>query len=277
MRTVLQKLLHPGMSHLIRERGYSQVGGSVVRAGDAANLRTASALREAYGWPSDGSAHVDVVRFEVPLCANLAVPSQVERPWPSYPLGFLRPVGDDIVPVWNMSTTRYSPGAELWRISDSGEQEVLAVYRGAAHGWAALQGQPPVKEWHPSSRFFGTRAVHEETEYAADVHDDQVDLTSYVEPASADWSLARQGVWTKTVPLAACTVYELDFTAALGDVPLRVLEEHNGVVRAQLLADDPEVAGQLSAVMVDYGVFEVSGIPGTDLSDTKLLANQLVG
>lgn len=108
MRTVLQKLLHPGMSAMIRERGYSQVSGSVVRAGDAKNLRTASALQEAYGWPSGGSGHVDVVRFEVPLCATLTVPPQVERPWPSYPLGFLRPVGDEIVPVWNMTTTRYS-------------------------------------------------------------------------------------------------------------------------------------------------------------------------
>ena len=34
MKTVLQKLLHPGTSQLIRERGYSQVGGSVVRTGD---------------------------------------------------------------------------------------------------------------------------------------------------------------------------------------------------------------------------------------------------
>jgi len=49
MRTVLQKLLHPGMSQPIRERGSSQVGGSVVRAGDAKNLRTASTLCEAYG------------------------------------------------------------------------------------------------------------------------------------------------------------------------------------------------------------------------------------
>lgn len=75
MRTVLQKLLHPGMSAMIRERGYSQVSGSVVRAGDAKNLRTASALQEAYGWPSGGSGHVDVVRFEVPLCATLTVPA----------------------------------------------------------------------------------------------------------------------------------------------------------------------------------------------------------
>jgi len=276
MRTVLQKLLHPGLSQLIRERGYSQVGGSVVRAGDAKNLRTADALRQAYGWPSEASGYVDVVRFEVPLCATVSVPPQVERPWPSYPLGFLRPVGDEIVPVWNMTTTRYSPGAELWRITDAGEQEILAVYRGAAHGWTALQGQQPIKEWHPSSRFFGTRAVFEEIEYASDIRDDQVDLTSYVEPASAGWSQARLGVWTKTVPLAACTVYELDFTASLGDVPVRVLEEHNGVVRAQFLTDDPEISGRLSAVMVDYGVFEVSGIPGIDLSDTKLLANQLV-
>ncbi|WP_314456161.1 hypothetical protein [uncultured Microbacterium sp.] len=276
MRAVLQKLLHPGMSQLVRERGYAQVGGHVVAAADATGLRTANALREAYGWPSDPSGHVDVVRFEVPVCATLTAPPQVERPWPSYPLGFLRPVDEAIVPVWSMSTTRYSPGAELWRISDDGQQELLAAYGGAARGWTALPDQPPVEEWHPSSRFFGTRAVHGGTEFAADVHGDQVELTSYVEQTSAEWSPVRVGAWTRTVPLAACDVYELGFTATLGGVPLRVLEQYDGAVRAQLLTDDPETASRLSAVMVDYGVFEVSGIPGTELGDTQLVADQLV-
>lgn len=276
MRTVLQKLLHPGLSQLTRERGYSQVGGYVVEAAAATDLRTAGALRDAYGWPSDGSEYVDVVRFEVPLCATLAVPPQVERPWPSYPLGFLRPVGDAIVPVWSMSTTRYSPGAELWRVTDAGRQEILAVYGGAARGWTAVDGQPPVKEWHPSSRFLGTRAVFDGTEFAADVRGDHVELASYIEQTYEEWSQPRLGVWVRTVPLADCTVYELDFTAALRGVPLRVLEEYNGSVRAQLLTDDPEIAGRLSAVMVDHGVFEVSGVPGAELSDTQLLAKELV-
>lgn len=277
MRTVLQKLLHPGLSRLIRERGYSQAGGFVVEAGASVALRTAGILREAYGWPPDGSGHVDVVRFEVPSCATLTTPSNADRPWPTYPHGFLRPVADALVPVWNLSTTRYSPGAELWRISDTGDQELLAVYRGAAHGWTAVENQPPVKEWHPSSRFFGTRAVYQGTEYAADIHHDLVELTAYVEQQSGGWSQPRQGVWSRTVALADCTVYELHFTAALSGIPLRVLEEHNGVVRAELMTDDPETAERMSALMVDYGVFEVPGVPGTRLTDTKLVANQLAG
>ena len=52
-RVVLQKLLHRGMSAMILERGYDQVGGYVVEAAAARDLRTPEALRAAYGIADD--------------------------------------------------------------------------------------------------------------------------------------------------------------------------------------------------------------------------------
>ena len=273
MTSVLQKLLHPGMSQLIRERGYSQVGGFVVEAGAARDLSTGSTLREAYGVSPSAEPWVDVVRFALPACAMLSAPPHAERPWPTYPSGFLRPVRSAIVPVWILSTTRYSPGAELWRVHDDGRQEFIAAYEGAARGWIAASGVPPVREWHPSSRYVGTRAVWNGTEYAADVRPGDVEITSYVEPGGDGWVQHRGATWSRTLSPNECEVYELSFRAALDGVPVRVLEVTGSTVRAQLLTDDPAVAGRLSAVMVDYGVFEVAGVAGQALTNTQLLAN----
>jgi hypothetical protein len=268
-RAVLQKLLHPGLAAMVLQRGYDQVGGYVVEASAAAALRTADALRAAYGFADDGSSWVDVVRFPVPVCATLSAPAGDDRPWPAYPQGFLRPVGDSIVPVWTLSTTRYSPGAEVWRVHADGRQEMVSAYGGAARGWSGA------REWRPASRYVGTRAVWNGTEYAADVADEVVELTSFAQPGGDGWAQHRPATWSRTVPLAECEVYELDFRATLQGVPVRVLEVIGADVRVQLLTDDPAVAGRLSAQMIDFGVFELTGIRGSELTDTQLVANQL--
>jgi len=270
-RIILQKLLVPGASSLVTERGHDQVGGFVVEASAAVELRTPDALRAAYGLADDGATWLDVVRFVLPACATLSRPPGAERPWPSYPSGFLRPVGDIIVPVWILSTTRYSPGAEVWRIHADGRQERVSTYLGAARGWTGA------REWRPSSRYYGTRAVWRDTEYAADVSGEALELTSYVQPDGEGWTQHRPATWSRTVAVTECEVYELDFRAVLQDVPVRVLEVIDGNVRVQLRTDDPEVAGGLGAAMVDFGVFEMSGVPGSLLADTRLVANQLVG
>jgi hypothetical protein len=268
-RVVLQKLLHRGLSEMILERGYDQVGGFVVEAAAAAELRTPAALRAAYGIAEDGVASVDVVRFVTPACAALTAPPGVERPWPSYPQGFLQPVAGVIVPVWVLSTTRFSPGAEVWRIHADGTQEMLASYGGAARGWSGA------REWRPASRYYGTRALWQGTEYAADVDGEDVALTSFVEPEGDGWSQQRPATWSRVVGLADGEVYELDFSASLQGVPVRVLEVIGGDVRLEVEGDDPQVAEQLGASMIDFGRFELSGVPGALLTQTQLVAHQL--
>ena len=269
-RVVLQKLLHRGLSEMILERGYDQVGGYVVEAAAAAELRTPAALCAAYGIADDETAWVDVVRFAMPACAVLEAPSGEERPWPAYPQGFLRPVGTAVVPVWVLSTTRYSPGAEVWRIHPDGSQELRASYGGAARGWSGA------REWRPASRYHGTRALWHDTEYAADVEDDVVALTSFAEPDGEGWSQRRPATWSREVGLDECEVYELDFAASLQGIAVRVLEVIGGDVRLEIAGDDPEVAEQLGASMIDFGRFELAGVPGALLTQTRLVANQLV-
>ena len=268
-RIVLQKLLHPGLSAMVRERGYDQVGGYVVEAAAARALATADDLRAAYGFADDGDPWVDVVRFVLPVCASLMAPAGVERPWPTYPNGFLRPVDGSIVPVWMLSTTRYSPGAEVWRIHEDGRQEMLSAYGGAARGWSGA------REWRPASRYFGTRAVWNGTEYATDVTGDVLELTSFAPPEGAGWSQQRPETWSRTATVAECEVFELSFGAAFQGVPVRVLEVIDANVRVQVVGDDPGVAKEIHAGMIDFGVFELSGVPGALLTQTSLVANQL--
>ncbi len=114
-------------------------------------------------------------------------------------------------------------------------------------------------------------------EHAADVGGDALELTSFVQPDGDGWMQHRPMTWSRVVTIADCEVYELDFRATpLQDVPVRVLEVIDGNVRLQLLTDDPQVAGALNAGMVDFGVFEMSGVPGALLTGTQLVANQLV-
>src|SRR5829696_8195906 len=105
-RPVLQKLLTHGLGSEIVDDGYDQVGGVVVLAADAALLDTPERLLSAYGFDG-GREYVDVVRFELPPLATLANPAAPDAGrTPIHPTGFLR--ADSVVPVWELSRTRYS-------------------------------------------------------------------------------------------------------------------------------------------------------------------------
>jgi len=84
-RVVLQKLLSVDMSRNVVQRGFDQVGGIVVEAGDAVGLNTPESLLSAYGFDQDlDTAYVDVTRFETPTCAQAIIPVDTgERPWPT--------------------------------------------------------------------------------------------------------------------------------------------------------------------------------------------------
>src|SRR5687767_14119410 len=123
-RPVLQKLLTHGLGAAIVEDGYDQVGGIVVLAQDAAALNTPDLLLSAYGFEG-GQEFVDVVRFELPPLATLTNPAARDAGRvPLYPTVFLR--GHTVVPVWVLRRTRYSFGAEYWRIRADGEQKCLS-------------------------------------------------------------------------------------------------------------------------------------------------------
>ena len=144
---VLQKLLSVDMSRNVVRRGFDQVGGIVVEAGYVVGLNTPELLLSAYGFDQDvDTAYVDVVRFEVPTCAQVTIPADtVERPWPTYPFGFLRSQKDIIVPVWELSWTRFSVRAEVWRIHRDGSQECISWY-GPSREFAISYLKQPLRQ-----------------------------------------------------------------------------------------------------------------------------------
>ncbi|WP_395638159.1 hypothetical protein [Pseudolysinimonas sp.] len=263
----LQKLLHPGMSAQVFESGYDRVGGFVIDVADANSLPTPEALLAAYRLGGDWGEWVDVVRFAIPACAQVTRPAAVERPWPSYPTGFLAPVGDAIVPVWSLSLTRYSPGAELWRIHRDGRQEMMLWYAGAARGWVGARG------WRPASRFVGSRATWNDVEYAADVTGDAVELTAFQEQTDPAWTQHRPQTWSRTVPVAECEISELIFGATVNGVAVRILEANGDTAQVLLVGDDPADAQRIGADLIDPGVFVNPAVPAASLENRQLVAN----
>lgn len=252
-RVALQKLLTADQGARIVSDGQDEVVGIVTDARAAASLSTPARLLAAYGYEAEAEEHprsVDVVRFFQPTLARLSTPSSRDsrRPWPTYPSGFLR--GDSLVPVWQMSRTRFPVGAEYWRIRDDGEQRMLSVYEGAARGWRGATA------WRPPSRYVGTRARWQGSEYVADVQGEDVLLTVGSAEQPDGFSSARPNVWMRTVPLRECEVFETVLTSAVDGVGVRVLETDAHNARVELVGDDPVQAERLGAAMVDPGVFE---------------------
>ncbi|MED5815272.1 hypothetical protein VST63_23170 [Mycolicibacterium sp. 050232] len=247
-RLVLQKLLASPISSAIVETGEDQVGGFVTDARAAVGLRTPAELLAAYG--VDGAPEfADVVRFEQPRLTTFTSPSEAERPWAVFPHGFLH--GDSLAQVWVMGRTRYSYGAEYWRIRSDGEQKRLSRYEGAARGWVGA------KQWRPPSPLVGNMARWRGGEYFADVVGDSVLLTATVEEGPAGFSQVHPRAWSATAPLSECEVFERVYTAELQGVPVRVLRSGGGAAELLLLSDDPADAEQVGAGLVEPGVYEL--------------------
>lgn len=265
-RLVLQKLLAAPMSHAIVESGLDQVGGMVAEASRALGLMTPAELLAAYGVDA-APEFVDVVRFEQPRAATLTRPSQAKRPWPTFPHGFL--LGDSLTPVWSMSRTRYSHGAEYWRIRSDGEQRCLSHYAGAGRGWVRA------KRWRPPSPIVGTLARWQGREFFADVIAETVLLTAIAQNGPTGFEPVRPHAWSKTVPLSECEVFERVFTAQVDGVPVRILRRTGETAEVLLLSDDPADAERVGAGLVEAGVLEAVVAAGR-LADVRGVENQWV-
>jgi hypothetical protein len=266
-RMVLQKLLTADLGRAIVDDGYDHVGGIVVSAPDAAALNTPDLLLRAYGFDVTGLEFVDVVRFELPPLAQLVNPvaPDAERT-PLYPTGFLR--ADVIVPVWELSRTRYSFGAEYWRIRADGEQKCLSAYQGVARGWRGAAG------WRPWSPLVGPRARWRDAEMAADVVGDSVLLSVRADEGPQGWEQVRPQTWVAAVPAAECELFEVVLTATWRGVPVRILESGPSGARVLLLIDDASRAESLGATVVEPGVFEATAAVD-DLLDRHGVTNEL--
>ncbi|SEB02043.1 MULTISPECIES: hypothetical protein [unclassified Mycobacterium] len=263
---VLQKLLAAPVSSAIVENGLDQVGGYVTEASAVVGLRTPAELLAAYGIDA-APDFADVVRFEQPRLATFTKPSDAERPWRDFPQGFL--LGGSLAPVWRMSRTRFSYGAEYWRIRSDGEQKRLSRYEGAARGWVGA------KRWRPPSPIVGTLARWQGREYFADVIAENVLLTALTENGPAGFEPVRPHAWSATVPVAECEVFERVFTAQVDGVPVRILRRAGETAEVLLLSDDPADAERVGAGRVEAGVFEAV-VAANRLADVHGVDNQWV-
>ena len=262
---VLQKLLAAPVAAAIVETGSDQVGGLVTAASEVASLRTPAQLLAAYGVEATPE-FADVVRFEQPRLTVLTPPENADRPWQTFPSGFL--LGDSLARVWTMSRTRYSPGAEYWRIRADGEQKCLSHYAGAARGWAGA------RQWRPPSPIVGTMARWQGNEFYADVRGETVSLTGIGDVGRAGFEQIRPGAWSAVVALADCEIFERVFTAALDGVPVRLLRRSGVQAHVLLLSDDPADARRLGAGLVESGVYEMT-VDTSRLMNVQGVENQL--
>lgn len=263
---VLQKLLNATQASSIVQGGADQVGGYVSAASAVASLRTPAEVLAAHGIDA-APEFVDVVRFEQPRLTAFSAPTTAERPWPTFPAGFLR--GDSLAQVWTMSRARYSYGAEYWRIRYDGEQKRLSRYEGVARGWVGAQ------RWRPASPLVGTLARWRGGEFFADVVGETVLLTAIADQSPPGFELVHPRVWTATAPLSECEVFERVFTAELDGVPVRLLSNSGGRTEVLLLADDPAVAERVGAGLVESAVYEVD-VESNRLANMQGVENQLV-
>jgi hypothetical protein len=190
----LERLVTPEAARAVLERGYDQVGGPVIRAGDLAGLGS-DELLSAWGMRYPGtpfaadSDQVFVLRFPVhPLIALTTPRPDSARPWPTYPLGFLP--APNPTPVWLLERTRLPPGSQLLRRSGFDEQP-LASYRGPAWGWQDADGR--ALAYVPPLALVGTRARWRDLDVPAELIADTDWLSSSATVPSARMGSSRCG------------------------------------------------------------------------------------
>jgi len=263
---VLERVVPPWISAGILQQGYYHLGGAVARAVDVAGLLPGELL-DTWALHYDGSPfvdhpdHVDVLRFPVHPLMQLTTPAPTaDRPWPTYPMGFL--FGETVAPVWNLERTRVPVGAELWRCTADGEA-LLATFAGPAMGWQGASG------YFPPIHFVGARAKWRDLDVPAELSRDRnsVELTVVGSSGPDGFEQVRPDVWRREVPRSEVEqFFELVLACTYRDLPCRILQHTAQQSRLLLLTDDSDDARRVGAEEADIGVFEVTA-PTADLAD----------
>ena len=236
---VLQKLLLGPRADAVLAAGSASVGGLVVRAADVTDLTTPTALLDAHGLRGrvDDRTTVHVVRFPVVPLMRLGRPPG-DGLGASHPTGFL---DGHPAPVWWLERTRFPRGAELWRITEDGGQDVVTVYDGAARGWP---------------------------EYGADVTEDGRAVTLVAVGEVPDgFRSTRPMISERTVPVEECeSVFERVLTCTWRGARWRVLDRDDTTARLLLLDPDDDQVARLDPAEVEPGEVEATA-PLAELTD----------
>lgn len=271
--TVMDKLLVPAAMQRVVERGYDHLSGPVVRSTDHQG-RTPAERVAAHGLEGDlfpfglSPEHVDLIRFVTNPLMVLTTPTDVgERPWPTYPIGFLR----DATPVWDLDLTRVPTGARFVRVAADGSETVLSEYGGAAWGWQRAKG------YFPPLHVIGPRAKWDGLDLPASYTEDQqsVELVWVGdEGVPAGFTPARPRVYARTVPVAECeSVFEVVLTARWRDAPVRVLQQAGDETLLFLLDPDIDTVNRLGAVALEPTVFHATA-PSSEIGEVSGLVRE---
>ena len=268
--TVLEKLLVPGVSRRIVERGYDELTGPVYRPDDLIGLTPVERVK-ALGLDGEdgpfGEApdHVDVIRFGTHPLMDLRIPTNApghaDVPWPTYPTGFLR----NAAPVWILTMTRVPVGARFIRVDLDGTERELSRFHGVARGWERAQGYaPPLHLVGPRAKL---GALDLPCSYTADQQSVELVWVGD-EQVPEGFEQIRPMIHARVVPVAECEVFDIALVARWREHRVRVLQQAGDEVLVLLTPTSLAEAEELGAVEVEPGIYQPT-VPAADLHDTE--------
>lgn len=294
---IVQKAVTSQMSWSYLARCQDTVSGYVTNAADIADATTPAALYALLGLGFPGSPHrpdaphLDVLRFESTelMTFTNAIGGRtveeakandgpfVERP-PFNGLGFTAG-GQPPVPLWFLDHCRLPPGAELWRIHASGQEELLAVYRDIGLGWGGASGVLPIESRVLPSLMIGPLVKWSDITWPADLLTDgqTVVLASAGQPPMGGFERSARGYWRREVTVSEIgDYYDLQLYGTWRGARFRIVHrwEQNEQIRAELfyVGRDADEAESLGLAKLDAGVYAGSA-PISDITDVQGVQN----
>jgi hypothetical protein len=253
------KVLWPAQTAAILNDGLSSIGGPVVRATDLKSTDPAT-LISAWGW-GDLAPYgtpprvVDVLWFPMHPLMRARTPTDVdESRVPSYAHGFL-PTTEAVIPVFDLAHTRVPAGTELWRLRAETAPALKLLYDGPARGWR--QGPsyfPPLHVVGPRARWQGHDLPAAFTEDTS-----ALEIVWVGADAPAGFEQTRPSVSRRLVDPGECdSVFEVELTAELQGVPVRILQRAGEQVLVLLTDFNRDDSARLGATEVEPGRYELT-------------------
>jgi SseB protein N-terminal domain len=155
---IMQKVIPPAHVDFYLERGYDRVSGFVHRAAELAHLRTPAALFNALGLNYSGSpftsdaSEVHVLRwamhrpnlYRIPYGGQHEAGMRAMQGWviersPFRGNGFAPGDSGDIIAEFKVDSARLPHGAQLWRISATSVEALLATFDADEQQWRRVE------------------------------------------------------------------------------------------------------------------------------------------
>ncbi|GAA1922310.1 hypothetical protein GCM10009688_29170 [Arthrobacter gandavensis] len=267
---IFQKPLSPAHVRSLVETNRDTVAGYVLNVADVQHVKSPKDLYEAHGlgfpgspWDPDAE-FLDVLRFQAPpspYVHTAIAPEFVDRP-PFSGTGFAQ-WGGGVAPVWFIDECRIPPRAQLWRIREGHEEQLLAVYVDVATGWGVMEGADIATPKHtvPQS-VLGWVAMWDGYQFPADLIGDQIVLAAASAPPEevTGFRPTMRGCWSREVPVAEVQdFFEVNAVCRWRDQPFRITDvihgENERIFRLFYTGHNADVAESLGLNKADAGVY----------------------